>query len=150
MKQFITPVIVLSLLMASIDVYADDSAVASTQEAIYTAFSHPNESLRVSGSNDIYRDKISDLAVTFDEASVRDPIGLFGKSDFYLYDLDAWTMVSSGPVIGSYRSRMYSLFGTPFQDPALNVLTMRSEYERRHGGSAGGSRPSWSYTGWRF
>jgi hypothetical protein len=140
----------MSLLMASIQGYSDDTAGTSTRQSIYTAFSHPIESLRVSGANDIYRDKISDVAASFDDASLRDPVGLFGKSDFYLYDLDAWAMVSSGPIIGSYRSRMYSLFGTPFEDPALNALTMRSEYERRNAGSAGAARPSSSYAGWRF
>lgn len=111
MKQFITPVIVLSL-MASIQGYTDDTAVTSTRPSMYTAFSQPIESLRVSGANDIYRAKIRYLAVNLNDACGRDPIGLFGKSDFYPYDLDAWAMVSSGPIIGSYRSRMYSLLGT--------------------------------------
>jgi hypothetical protein len=140
MNQLITAVIVVSLLTAPARVGADDRTVASTRPVTYTAFSHPIESLRVSGSNDIYRDKIRDLPLTFDAAGV----------GFHPYDLDTWARVSSGPIIGSYRSRMYSLFATPFGDPALNALTMRSEDQRRNAGSSDASRRFSSYAGWRF
>jgi hypothetical protein len=70
MNQLITAVIVVSLLAGSARVGADDRTVASTRAVTYTAFSHPIESLRVSGSNDIYRYKIRDLPLTFDAAGV--------------------------------------------------------------------------------
>jgi hypothetical protein len=59
-------------------------------------------------------------------------------------------MVSSGPVISTYRARPYSLFGSGLDYPALNALTMRSEYLRSNVSIASGSRASWSYAGWRF
>jgi hypothetical protein len=77
------------------------------------------------------------------------PVAATGsKSGHYLYDPDAWARVSSGPIIGFYRSRMHSLFGAGFGNPALNALTMRSEQERRNAGSArgGGSRSAPSVT----
>lgn len=122
----------------------------SSRQAAYADFGRPGESLRVSGSNDIYRAKISDMAVAATAARPRDPIEVFGKAGYYLYDLDAWAMVSSGPIIGPYRNRSYSLFGSGFNDATLNSLTMRSEYERRNVSDASGSLLSWLHPAWRF
>jgi hypothetical protein len=141
---------ILPLLMASMLAYGADNGSPSSREALYTAFGHPNESARVSGSNDIYRAKIRDRPVAATRQRLAEPVEVFGRAGYYLYDLDAWAMVSSGPIIGPYRSRTYSLFGSDLNGAALNPLTMRSEGQRRSASPASGSRPSWSYPGWRF
>jgi hypothetical protein len=160
MKRSTGPAAVLWMLMASTRAHSDDVTgrpnalldfdPGSKPDTAYTDFGRPDGSARVTGANDIYRAKIhdSDLAAGGDRP--RDPIEVFGQSGYYLYDLDAWAMVSSGPIIGPYRSRSYSLFGGGLDDPALNALTMGSEYLRSNPGIDTVSRTSWSYTGWRF
>jgi hypothetical protein len=140
----------LSMLMGSTLARSDDSAAPLTREPLYTVYAHPDESLRVSGSNDIYRSKISDDPLAPLGPRPLDPIDLFGDAGYYLYDLDSWAMVASGPSIRPYRFRTYSLFGSGFNEASLNPLTMRSESERRYVSPASGTRPSWSYSGWRF
>jgi hypothetical protein len=136
MEPLTAPVLLLSMLLASALAYADE------QDQAYADFGRPDDSARVTGANDIYRAKIHDVSVVTSDDSPRDP--------FYIYDMDAWTMVSSGPIIGPYRNRAYSLFGSGLEDPPLNALTMRSEYLRSNVGMAMGSPASWSYAGWRF
>jgi hypothetical protein len=80
------------------------------------------------------------------------PIEVYGKAGYYLYDNDAWAMVSSRPFIDSLRGRPYSLYGSELDAAALNRWTMRSEHLRHDdfGGNDTDPRPSWSYPGWRF
>ena len=77
---------------------------------------------------------------------------MYGKAGYYLYDNDAWAMVSSDPFIDSLRGRPYSLFGSEIDAGTLNGWTMRSEHLRHDdfSGSDTDPRPSWSYPGWRF
>jgi hypothetical protein len=139
MKRLAAPAVILSLLMAAVLAHADDAD-----------FDRPTDTARVSASNDIYRAKIGDMVDAASGAKARDPILVFGKAGYYLYDLDAWAMVSSGPIIGPYRSRSYSLFGSGFDDTSLNRLTMGSEYLRANASSDADSPVSRSYLGWRF
>jgi hypothetical protein len=90
------------------------------------------DTLRVKGANDIYRLKIHDMSNADSDADVREQSWQFAQSGYYLYDLDAWAMVSSGPIIGPLRGRPYSLFGAGFDYPALNRWTMSSESLRRN------------------
>jgi hypothetical protein len=160
MKRWIGPAALLWMLMASTSAHSDDvtgrpSALlhfnpASKPDNAYTDFGRPDGSARVTGANDIYRVKIHDPDAAASGVRLRDPIEVFGQSGYYLYDLDSWATVSSGPIIGPYRSRSYSLFGAGLNDPALNALTMRSESLRSNSGFDTGSPTSWSYTGWRF
>jgi hypothetical protein len=160
MKQLTGPAALLWMLVASTLAHSDDVTgrpngpldfdPASKPDSTYADFGRPDETARVTGANDIYRTKIHDPDAAASGDRPRDPIEVFGQSGYYLYDLDAWAMVSSGPIIGPYRSRSYSLFGAGLDDPALNALTMRSEYLRSNAGIDTGSRASWSYTGWHF
>ena len=59
-------------------------------------------------------------------------------------------MVASGPVIGPYRSRLYSLFGSGSDAAGLNRLTMRSELLRATASSDTNSLASWLHPAWRF
>ena len=159
MKQFTAPAALLSLLVASTFAHADDEAgkayrvlhfaPSSSRQVTYADFGRPSGTLRVSGLNDIYRAKIRSIAVATNGARARDPIEVFGKAGYYLYDLDAWAVVSSGPIIGPYRVRPYSLFGSGVDNEVLNPLTMRSEYQRS-ASSAPGPGASWSSTEWRW
>ena len=79
-----------------------------------------------------------------------EPIEVFGRAGYYLYDLDAWAMVSSGPIIGPYRGRPFSLFGSGFDATALNRWTMRSESLRAVASSDTGSLAAWLHPAWRF
>lgn len=126
----------LSLLMLSSLAAPDDNPARDT--------------LRVAGSNDIYRLQIRDMADAASVAPVRDPGELFGKPGYYLYDMDAWSMVSSGPIIGPLRGRSYSLFGAGFDDPTLNRWTMRSESLRRSSDADAYPDGYWRYSRWRF
>jgi hypothetical protein len=116
----------------------------------YADFGRPDDSLRVSGANDIYRAKIRDMADAASGADARNPIRVFGPAGYYLYDLDAWAMVASGPVIGPYRNRAYSLFGSGVDAAALNRWTMRSELLRANASSITDSLGSWFHPAWRF
>jgi len=159
-KQLTAPAALLSLLIASTLAHPDEVAgkalmvfnfeLSSSREAAYAEFGRPGDTSRVSGSNDIYRAKIRDIAVASSGARPRDPIEVFGKSGYYLYDLAAWTMVSRGPIIGPYPNRSYSQYGSGFDNAALNPLTMRSEYLRRNASSASAPPDSWWYTRWRW
>jgi hypothetical protein len=160
MKSLIAPAALLWMLLASTLAHTDDSAgktltavnfaSAASPDPADADFGRPDDTARVTGSNDIYRAKIHDIGDATGDARALDPIDVFGQSGYYLYDLNAWTMVSSGPIIGPYRNRSYSLFGSGLDNPALNALTMRSEYLRSNVSIASGSRASWSYAGWRF
>jgi hypothetical protein len=108
------------------------------------------DTLRVKGANDIYRLKIHDMSNADSAADVREQSWQFARSGYYLYDLDAWTMVTSGPIIGPLRGRPYSLFGGGFDDPTLNRWTMRSESLRRNAVDEPDSSASWSHPEWRF
>jgi hypothetical protein len=105
---------------------------------------------RVMGANDIYRLKIHDMSDADSAAAVREQSWDFGESGYYLYDLDAWAMVSSGPIIGPLRGRPYSLFGAGFDDPTLNRWTIRSESLRRNAIDDTDSSASWAHPEWRF
>jgi hypothetical protein len=160
MKSLTAPAALMSMLIVSTLAHSDEVArqaltvsnleVSSSPDTVYADLDRPDDTSRVTGANDIYRAKIHDVDVARSDAEPRDPIEVFGASGYYLYDLDAWTMVSSGPVISTYRARPYSLFGSGLDYPALNALTMRSEYLRSNVSIASGSRASWSYAGWRF
>jgi hypothetical protein len=163
MKPLTAPAALLSMLLASTLAHTDDAAgkrvsaftiePAWSLDAAYADFGRSDDTARVTGSNDIYRAKIHDIGDATGDARAGDPIDpidLFGQSGYHLYDLDAWTMVSSGPIIGPYRNRAYSLFGSGLDNPALNALTMRSEYLRSNLRTASGSGASWSYPEWRF
>jgi hypothetical protein len=150
------------LLMSSAVAHSDDDGALKALVALdarsplrgddvaYEDFGRPRDTLRVAGFNDIYRAKIRSPAAATSGSRARDPIDVFGKAGYYLYDLDAWAMVSSGPIIGPLRSRSYSLFGSSFDHAALNSLTMRSEYLRGYASSKSGSPASSSYVGWPF
>jgi hypothetical protein len=148
-------VLLVSTLALSDDIAGQSLPVlnpdaSSSRASVYAAFGRPDDTARISAANDIYRTKIHDIHGAASDALGRDPGALFGPSDFYLFDLDPWAMVSSGPVIGAYRGRPYSLFGSGLDNPALNALTMRSEYLRSNMSIASDPRASWSYAGWRF
>jgi hypothetical protein len=134
---------VLSMLLAAVlaptDIRAADASAAE-------------ETARVSGTNDIYRVKTNPGPTVIDGLRFRLPIEVYGKAGYYLYDNDAWAMVSSGPFIDSLRGRPYSLYGSELDAAALNRWTMRSEQLRHDdfSGSDADPRPSWSYPGWRF
>jgi hypothetical protein len=159
MKHLTISVAAVSLLVASAlasgaddawqPLMAFDAAAQSKWQSGYADFGLPAGSLRVPGSDDIYRPQLDPGTVVNDGITVRDPIQEFGKAGDYLYDLDAWQAVASGPIIGPLRQRSYSLFGADANSTSLNRLTMGSEYMRR---SAGGShwRASWSNPGWSF
>jgi hypothetical protein len=93
--------------------------------------------------------KIDPGSAPDDGLRVRDPIQEFGKAGYYLYDMDAWQAVTSGPIIGPLRQRTYSLFGADSNSASLNRLTMGSETVRRNTGSSRW-RGSWSNPGWSF
>jgi len=160
MKHLAGPVVAVSLLIAAAVSHADEGAWtplmiehaghASGAEPAYADFGRPDDTLRVSGSNDIYRAKIRTMTDAAGGADARDPIRVFGPAGYYLYDLDAWAMVASGPVIGPYRSKPYSLFGSGSAAAALNRLTMRSESLRANASSDTDSLASWLHPAWRF
>jgi hypothetical protein len=160
MKHLAGPLAALWLLLAAAVSHADpgawtplmveDAGHPSGAELAYTDFGRPDDTLRVSGSNDIYRAKISDMADAASAVSARDPIRVFGPAGYYLYDIDAWAMVASGPVIGPNRSRAYSLFGSGVDATALNRWTMRSEMLRANASSDTDSLASWLHPAWRF
>jgi hypothetical protein len=160
MKHLTGPAAAVALLIAAAVSHADGGAWtplmvehsgrASSRELADANFGRPDDTLRVSGSNDIYRAKIGDMADAASGASARDPIRVSGPAGYYLYDFDAWAMVSSGPIIGPYRSRAYSLFGSGFDAAALNRWTMRSESLRAVASSATDSLASWLHPAWRF
>jgi len=143
MSQSTMTAAVLSMLLAAVlaptDIRAADPSAA-------------NETARVSGANDIYRVKTNPGPTVIDGLRFRLPIEVYGKAGYYLYDNDAWDMVSSGPFIDSLSGRPYSLYGSELDAAALNRWTMRSEHLRRDdfSGSDADPRPSWSYPGWRF
>jgi hypothetical protein len=114
-----------------------------------------DDTSRVTGANDIYRVKIVSIPSVpsiADSSRFRIPIEVYGKAGYYLYDNDAWDMVSSDPFIDALRGRPYSLYGSDLDAGALNRWTMRSEHIRHDdfAGSDANPRPSWSYPGWRF
>ena len=160
MKHLAELATVVSLLIAAAVSHADQGAwtplmvehagLQSSPELANVDFGRPDDTLRVSGSNDIYRAKISDMADAASAVSARDPIRVFGPAGYYLYDLDAWAMVVSGPVIGAYRSRAYSLFGSGFDAAPLNRWIMRSQLLRANASSATESLASWLHPAWRF
>jgi hypothetical protein len=160
MKHLTGPAAALSLLLAAAGSPADEGAWTpwmvehagreSSREPAYADFGRPADTVRVSGSNDIYRAKIGAMADVASGASARDPSRVFGPAGYYLYDLDAWAMVSSSPSIGPYRGRPYSLFGPGFDAGALNRWTMRSESLRADASSDSGSLASWLHPAWRF
>jgi hypothetical protein len=160
MKQLTAPAAALALLMASGFSYADDGAsdpltvvdaeLPSSRAVAAAGVGAPGDSARVSGSNDIYRVQIRNMTDAMSDARARDPIVVFGQAGYYLYGVDAWAMVSSGPIIGPYRSRSYSLFGSGFDHAALNRWTMRSEALRGDTSSDTDSSALWSHPGWRF
>jgi len=143
MSQSTMTAAVLSMLLAAVlaptDIRAADASAAE-------------ETARVSGTNDIYRVKTNPGPTVIDGLRFRLPIEVYGKAGYYLYDNDAWAMVSSGPFIDSLRGRPYSLYGSELDAAALNRWTMRSEQLRHDdfSGSDADPRPSWSYPGWRF
>ena len=159
MKPLTAPAVLLSMLVASTLALSHDLAgqsltvsnpgPSSSRDPVYADVGRPDDTARVTAANDIYRAKIHDIDGAASDAPARDSSDLFGPWGYYLYDLDAWAMVSSGPVIGTYRARPYSLFGSGLDNPPLNALTMRSE-DLRNVSIANGSRASWSYAGWRF
>jgi hypothetical protein len=108
------------------------------------------DTLRVKGANDIYRLKIHDMSNADSATAVDEQSWQFAKSGYYLYDLDAWAMVSSGPIIGPLRGRPYSLFGAGFDEPALNRWTMRSESLQRNAVQDADESGYWSLPEWRF
>jgi hypothetical protein len=160
MKHLAGPVAAVSLLIAAAVSHADAGAWTplmvehagrpSGAQLAYADFGRPDDTLRVSGSNDIYRAKIRDMADAASGADARDPIRVFGPAGYYLYDLDAWAMVAPGPVIGPYRSRAYSLFGSGFDAAPLNRWIMRSELLRANASSDTDSLASWLHPAWRF
>ena len=143
MSQSTMTAAVLSMLLAAVlaptDIRAADASAAE-------------ETAPVSGTNDIYRVKTNPGPTVIDGLRFRLPIEVYGKAGYYLYDNDAWAMVSSGPFIDSLRGRPYSLYGSELDAAALNRWTMRSEQLRHDdfSGSDADPRPSWSYPGWRF
>jgi hypothetical protein len=141
----------VSLLMASgLASGADDTSqpmvsfasnAPSSWQAAYPDFGRP-----AAGSSE---GKIDLDSVTDDGVRVPDPAQVFGAAGYYLYDLDAWQAVATGPIIGPLRQRTYSLFGADANGASLNRLTMGSEFERRNAG-ANHWRGSWSNPGWSF
>jgi hypothetical protein len=158
MKPLTAPAALLTLLMASALTHADDALPAwvvlnlqspsSAEVVAYAASGRADDTLRVSGSNDIYRAKIQ--SVPAGPSGARAATEEFDKAGIYLYDFDAWAMVSSGPIIGPLRNRSYSLFGPGFTQAALNPLTMRSESLRDNTGSDNAAPTFSSYLGWRL
>jgi hypothetical protein len=144
MSQSTVSAAMLSLLLAAALTPADARGA--------DAGAATDDSARVIGANDIYRVKIESLPTTPDSDRVRTPIEVFGKAGYYLYDTDAWDMVSSDPFIAALRGRPYSLYGSELDAGTLNRWTMRSEHIRHDDfdGSDADPRPSWSYPGWRF
>jgi hypothetical protein len=127
---------VLGLLTAAALAPADDRPAPDT--------------LRVKGANDIYLLKIHDMSNAAAAVAVDEQSWQLGQSGYYLYDLDAWAMVSSGPIIGPLRGRPYSLFGAGFDEPALNRWTMRSESLQRNAVKDTDATGYWSLPEWRF
>ena len=161
MRQLTAPAAIVALLMVSALARSDDDGGALKPLVVFNLqspssgenvadFGRQGDTLRVSGYNDIYLAKIRSITAATSDSRARDPIKVFGKAGYYLYDLDAWAMVSSGPIIGPLRSRSYSLFGSGFDHAALNPLTMRSEYLRGNASSDSGTPASSSYLGWRL
>ncbi len=162
MNRSTLPTAILMLLMVSAAAHSQDNgalkafvafdarSILRGEDVADADFDAPGDTSRVSGANDIYRVKIRSLTAAASGSRARDPIEVFGKAGYYLYDLDAWAMVSSGPVIGPFRARSYSLFGPGFDHAALNRLTMRSEYLRGDASSNSGSLAPSSYMEWRF
>jgi hypothetical protein len=161
MRQLTAPAAIVALLMVSALAHSDDDGGALKPLVVFNLqspssgenvadFGRQGDTLRVSGYNDIYLAKIRSITAATSDSRARDPIKVFGKAGYYLYDLDAWAMVSSGPIIGPLRSRSYSLFGSGFDHAALNPLTMRSEYLRGNASSDSGTPASSSYLGWRL
>jgi hypothetical protein len=142
MRQLIPPAVALSLLMASALASGADNAwqpwiafdvnAQSSWQAAYGGLTN-----------------VSASTPATDEARVRDPIQVFGTAGYYLYDMDAWQAVASGPTVAPLRQRSYSLFGADANSTSLNRLTMGSEAVRRN---ASGSRwsGSWANPGWSF
>jgi hypothetical protein len=132
MKQLTAAAVLVTMLMATALAYAHEHAgkvfmafhaiAASSRQATYSDFGRPGESMRVSGANDIYRVKISNMAAT----------------------------QSAAPIMGPYRSRSDSLFGSGFIEASLNPLTLRSENESRNASDERRSRPAWLHPAWRF
>jgi hypothetical protein len=160
LRQLTAPATALSLLVVSVFAYGDDGAwqpsiVFNTEaplnwQAGYADFGRPGDSAPVSDASDAYRANIGGGDAATDGARVRDPIEVHGKAGYYLYDVDAWAMVSTGPIIGPLRQRSYSLFRSDSNNVALNPLTMGSEYLRREASGDIGSRASWAHPVWSF
>ena len=142
MRQLTAPAAALSLLMAS--------ALASGADEAWQpgmAFDADAQSSWQAAYGGLTNISASPPAA--DEERVRDPIQVFGTAGYYLYDMDAWQAVASGPILAPLRQRAYSLFGAAANSTSLNRLTMGSEALRRN---AGGSRwsGSWANPGWSF
>jgi hypothetical protein len=160
MKHLTGPAAAVALLIAAAVSHADEGAWtplmveqsgrASSRQLADANFGRPEDTVRMSGSNAIYRAKIRDMADAASGASARDPIHVSGPAGYDLYDFDAWAMVLSGPIIGPYRSRPFSLFGYGFDATALNRWTMRSESLRAVASSDIGSLAAWLHPAWRF
>jgi hypothetical protein len=160
MRHLIGSAVAVSLLMASVlasgadDAWqpfmAFDAATQPNRNAAYRDFGRlPSDSSKAADSYDLYKLQADPGDGASDGVTVRDPIQVFGQAGYYLYDVDAWQAVTSGPIIGPLRQRTYSLFGADANSTSLNRLTMGSELERR---DAGGShwRGSWANPGWSF
>jgi hypothetical protein len=160
MRQLIGPAAAVSLLMAAtLASGADeawqpfisfDAAAQWNWNIAYRDFGRPAaDSPKAPAPDDLYQRKLDPGAVASDGVTGRDPIEVFSQPGYFLYDMDAWQALASGPIIGPLRQRTYSLFGADANRTSLNRLTMGSELERR---SAGDShwRGSWSNPGWSF
>jgi hypothetical protein len=160
MRQLIGSATAVSLLMAAAlasgadeawqPLMAFDAAAQSNWKAGDGDFGRPPaDSPKAADPDDMYLRKLDPGAPTGDAMTVHDPIEVLGQAGGYLYDMDAWQALTSGPIIGPLRQRTYSLFGADTNGTSLNRWTMGSEFERR---SAGAShwRGSWSNPGWSF
>jgi len=160
MRQLTASAAALSLLIVWVSASGADDAwqprmafsvdEESNWQAGYGDFGRPGGSSRETEADDIYRVKISDSTAVPDDPTMRDQIQVIGNGDYYLYDVDAWKVVASGPIIGPLRQRPYSLFGSDSNNAALNRLTMSSEALRRNASGSSGWRASWSNPGWSF
>jgi hypothetical protein len=120
MSKSILPTAILMLLVASAVAHSEDDGALKAlvafdarspsrgEDVAYADFGRPGDTLRVSGSNDIYRAKIRPPTTATSGSRARDPIEVFGNAGYYLYDLDARAMVPSGRIIGPLRNRSYS------------------------------------------
>jgi hypothetical protein len=160
MRQLIGSAAAVSLLMAAAlasgaddawqPLMAFDAAAQWNWNAGYGDLGRPPaDSPKAADPDDIYLRKLDPGAPASDAMTVRDPIEVFGQAGYYLYDMDAWQALASGPIIGPLRQRTYSLFGADTNSTSLNRWTMGSELERRSA-VASHWRGSWSNPGWSF